>query len=375
MKNKNENPKIAVIIGTRAQIIKTAPVMKELQDRGIDYRFVFTEQHKETMDDIMQNFGLKKPDYMFFSYSEEKADSRKGFGGWFFQAFKKIIFKRKEILPFKGGIVLSHGDTFTCWMGAILGKITGNKVMHLESGLRSFNLLKPFPEEISRLITFRFTDVYMAPNEWALNNLKKYKGVKINTGMNTQYDSVRIALQNEDKIMFQVPDTKYIVASIHRYEHVFKEEKFIEILEIIEMIAEKYLVVFVLHPVTIKRIKEYGLEQRFKDNKNIKLQERLPFFEFIKLLNSSEFVVTDGGSNQEELSYMGKPTLILRDVTERIEGLDENAVLAKFDKKVISDFVENYKKYEKPFKEVDVTPSTMIVNWLVDNGYADNIKK
>ncbi|MGV8131537.1 MAG: UDP-N-acetylglucosamine 2-epimerase [Candidatus Pacearchaeota archaeon] len=366
---QDKNTKISIVIGTRAQLVKAAPVMKEMQDRGIDYRYIWTVQHKETMEDISKNFDLKQPDYVLFPNRVNEAKTMKLMFGWFFSAFLKLFTSRREILPMKNGIVLTHGDTISCWWGALLGKLTGNKVMHLESGLRSFNLFKPFPEEISRLITFRLTDVYACPNEWAMNNLKKYKGIKINTGMNTLYDSVRYAVMNEEKFHPEIPDQKYIVASIHRYEHIFKEEKFLQILDIIENVSKNILVVFVLHPATIKRIEAYGLMNRLESNKNIKLQQRMSYFDFIKLLNHSEFVITDGGSNQEELSYMGIPALVLRDVTERIEGLNENIVLAKFDGDVIEKFVTNYRDYRRPFKEMTVSPSKMIVDWLVENNY------
>lgn len=362
-----EYPKINVVIGTRAQLIKTAPVMKLLQDKNIPYRFIYTAQHKETFKEISENFGLKEPDYVVKKWDTEAKTMKSIVGNWFLDIMWKLVTKRKEILPTKGGIVLVHGDTVSAAWGALLGRLTGNKVMHLESGLRSYNIFKPFPEEIIRIITFILSNVYAAPNKWAINNLKRFRGIKINTKMNTQYDSITLAIKNLEKVSFDVPKEKYVVASIHRYEHVFRKEKFKEILRILEQITEKMKVVFVLHPVTAKQLEKYHLNDRLSSNPNVILQERLPFFEFIKLIYHSEFVVTDGGSNQEELSYMGKPTLILRDVTERIEGLGENAVLAKFDKEVIRDFIKNYDNYKRSFKKVSVTPSQMIVEWLEKN--------
>ncbi len=372
MKNSSKvkkKPKIAVVIGTRAQLVKTGPVMVELQRRDIPYEFVYTNQHKDTFDDIRKNFGIKSPDKMFFTNQSETKTMGK-IWGWFLKAMFRIFTSPKSLLSTSRGIVIVHGDTNSAWMGALLGKLRRNKVMHLESGLRSFNIFKPFPEEINRLITFQLADVYAAPNKWALNNLKRYKGVKLDTRNNTQYDAMKIALRHKDELPDIIYGEKYAVAALHRYESVFRKDKLTRLVEIVEEIANEMKVVFILYPVTEKRLIKYGLLSRLEENPNIRLQERLPFFEFIKLQYESEFVCADGGSIQEELSYMGKPTLILRDVTERVEGLGRTTVLSKFDPNVISDFIKNYKKYEKPPLKEDNYPSKIVVDWLEENGYA-----
>ena len=353
-----------MVIGTRAQLIKTAPVMKEMEERKIDYTFIYTAQHKETIDGIIKNFGIKNPDINLGTNKEAK--TIRLFGKWMFRMLSVLIFKRKKLIP-RAGLMITHGDTATCVWGAMLGKLTGCKVMHLESGLRSFNLLKPFPEEIIRLITFRLTDVYVCPNKWALNNLKNYGGIKINTEMNTQYDSVMLVLKNLNKIKVDLPNGKFCVVSIHRFEHIFDKKKFSEIIRIVDKVSKKMLVIFVLHPATVKQIDNLGYRERLESNKNIILNKRLPFFEFIKMVYKTEYVITDGGSNQEELYYLGKPTLILRDVTERTEGLGKNAVLAKFDDKVIDGFICNYSKYKTNEIKVKNQPSKIIVNWIEKN--------
>lgn len=101
---------------------------------------------------------------------------------------------------------------------------------------------------------------------------------------------------------------------------------------------------------------------RLKKNKNIELTPRYDYFEFIKLLNKSEFVISDGGSNQEECFYLGKPCLLLRNETERKEGIDKNVVLSNFDEKVINDFINNYQKYKFKMISDKQSPSKMIVN-------------
>jgi len=106
------------------------------------------------------------------------------------------------------------------------------------------------------------------------------------------------------------------------------------------------------------------LYKRLDTNNNIILKERYPFFEFIKLLNESEFVITDGGSNQEELSYLGKPTLLFKEFIGRTEGLNENAVISYFDPKITMEFVNNYTKYNRTFKKIEESPCEVIVNYF-----------
>ena len=362
-KRGNKKP-IYVIIGTRAQLIKTAPVMKEMEERMIPFTFIYTAQHKETIYGIINNFGIKKPDIDLGEGDEAKTVGL--FGKWIFRMLKILMFDRNKIVPISG-LLLTHGDTATCVWGAILGKLTGCKVIHLESGLRSFNLLKPFPEEIIRLITFRLTDIYMCPSEWAVNNLKSYMGIKINTRMNTQYDSVMLVLKNLKNIKVNLPKGKYCVVSIHRFENIFDKQKFNKIIGILEKVSKSMLMIFVLHPATVKQIDNLGYRRKLELNKNIILNKRLPFFEFIKMVYKSEYVITDGGSNQEELYYLGKPTLILRDVTERTEGIGKNAILTKFDDDVINDFVSHYSRYKTKEVKVENKPSKIIVDWIEDN--------
>jgi len=291
------------------------------------------------------------------------------FSKWFFKMIKLLFFSKNTIIP-KSGLLITHGDTITTLWGAVLGKITGCKVMHLESGLRSFNLLQPFPEEITRVLTFRLTDIFVCPNDWSVKNVQKYKKPIINSNFNTQYDSVNLAINSRSWLSSNFPK-KYAVVSIHRFENIFDTKKFQLINDIICYISSQIYCIFVLHPATLKQLEKNNLFDTLQKKSNITLLNRLSFFSFVKLINKSQFVVTDGGSNQEELSYLGKPTLILRDVTERVEGLGKNAVLSKFDDVVIKKFLKQYKKYvQKPIR-LESSPSKMIVHWIL-NEYEKN---
>jgi len=366
--------KIYVVIGTRAQLIKMAPLMSLLQKQTIPYEFIYTAQHRETISRILQDFHVKNPDRTIYNKSE--ANTLTKFLGWGGSMFIKIL-NPKKIFPEKG-IILTHGDTVTTAWAAVVGKLAGCKVFHVESGIRSFKIFNPFPEELMRLITFRFSDVYFCPNNWAVNNLRKYKGKKIDLGINPVYDSVKIAINSNVKV--ELPQEKFVVVSIHRFENIFTKKLEKTIIPLLEKIADfGFILVFVLHPSTRNVLLKNNakLYKRLESNKKIILKERYPYFEFLQLLNASEFVITDGGSNQEELSYMGKPTLLFRDVTERIEGLDKNTVISHFDPKIIMEFVENYQKKQSSFKNVETSPSQIIVDYLknFNKSTSEKIKK
>lgn len=355
--------KIAFILGTRAQIIKTAPLMKLMEEKNLSYRFVYTAQHRITIANLLRNFGLRDPDYTVVKWEREAKTIRLFLGSWLVRMIFALLFQRKRVLPFRKGVIITHGDTATTLWGALLGKLTGNKVMHLESGLRSFNLFNPFPEELNRIITFYLSNIYVCPNSWAANNVRRFKGVKLNMGGNTQMDTLKIALHNIDAVELNIPTLKYFVASIHRYEHIFKKRTLFKVVDIIKVLSEKYRCIFVLHPATEKQLIKYRLINELK-KENIEFYPRLDFFRFIKLIYHSEFVVTDGGSNQEELSYMGKPTLILRKYTERLEGLGQNAVLSKLNRNKVENFVNDYENYKRPVQNNTVSPSKRVLEWL-----------
>ncbi|MBN2016438.1 UDP-N-acetylglucosamine 2-epimerase [Candidatus Dojkabacteria bacterium] len=353
--------KIYVVIGTRAQFIKVAPMLRMMLDQNMKYELIFTAQHQETIDEILKVYRLPKPDKVLYKYTE--ANTRFRFARWFLNIFFKVIFQSKKYLPEKG-YVLTHGDTFTAWLAALMGKLAGCKVCHLESGLRSYNIFKPFPEEISRLITFTLSDVYFCPNAWAVNNLKKFKGEKINMKENPMYDGVVYAIKNPSKKTFPFQKKKYAIVSIHRYENIFSSRFTEEILPQLKEISRSIHLVFTLHPTTRERLKSLNLYKKLEKDKNIELHERFDFLDWIRVCNESEFVITDGGSNQEELSYLGVPTILFRTETERKEGLGENIVLSELKPGIINNFVENYKKYKRPFKTTKISPSQTVINYL-----------
>jgi UDP-N-acetylglucosamine 2-epimerase (non-hydrolysing) len=364
---------IHFIIGTRAQLFKMAPIMLECQKQQLNWRWVYTAQHRDTMQETLNIFGLPAPDYTVVKWDTEAKTMGK-IWKWFLKMLLSLTKSKKILAGYTGKnhIVLTHGDTLTTWLAALMGRLTRTRVMHVESGLRSFNLRKPFPEEINRLITFRLANYYACPGDWAVKNLRKYKGVKINTVENTQIDTLSFGLKHADKSDYKIPKGKYAVASLHRYENIFKEDRFNIIVDRLEQVAEKFPIYLVQHPATKEQLEKLpNIKKRITNNKRIHLLPRLEYLPFIKLIKHSEFVITDGGGNQEELYHLGKPTLIFRDETERQEGIGSTAVISRLNHKVISSFLKDYQKYRRDTKLANdkKSPSKIIVRFLAKDGF------
>jgi len=354
---------ITVVIGTRAQLIKVAPVLRELSRRHLGFRLVYTNQHRENVADLFSEFDLEVPGVSIGRLGGEKKTIARIFIWWFWMTL--LIARRRRLIPTSQGIVLTHGDTLTTLWGALLGRMRGNRVMHIESGLRSFRLFDPFPEEIIRLLTTRLADVYACPNAWAAGNLKKHKGTVINTRENTLVDAIAYAISKESP----PSDTPYVVVSMHRFENVYRKRNLRKCVQAVLLAADRFKVVFVLHPITKKRLLATRFYECLDRHDHVELIERLPFSAFIDLCKGAECVMTDGGSNQEELSFLGVPTLVLRRRSERPDGINRNVVISQFDPEMIGAFLKRCHDYRREPKAYDHSPSTVIADWLAENGY------
>ncbi|MGK5086846.1 UDP-N-acetylglucosamine 2-epimerase [Bdellovibrionota bacterium FG-2] len=355
---------IHVIIGTKAQLIKMAPIMRRLQDLGIPYNYISTGQHKDTMEEILDNFELKKPDVHLYQGRDITAIPQMAM--WSLRILWKVLFNRAAVFrqnnKDKSGIVLVHGDTFSTLLGALMGKLAGLKVGHVESGLRSYNWFQPFPEELTRLATFRLSDFMFCPGQWAVENLKPYSGEKVNTDANTLLDSLSYALPGIKKLPGDyVPTRSFGIVTLHRFENFRDEDSTRRIVECVEQIAKTQDLLFILHKPTEINLRKYGFYERLRANPRIEMRPRYDYFKFIKLLLGARFVISDGGSNQEECYYLGKPVLLLRNVTERKEGLGRNAVISQFDPKVIDEFLGSLDRYTFDLLNQEKSPSAVIV--------------
>lgn len=358
---------ITAVVGTRAQLIKMAPVLLELESRGLRYNLLLTGQHRETMRELLQEFGVAMaPTY---AYTGPEVSGIGRMLTWLPSTLFRLLRRRRHWLPRDGpgpDVVLVHGDTLSTLLGALAGRLAGLRVAHVEAGLRSFHLLHPFPEELTRLLTFRLADIAYAPGAWACENLRRYRRLQVvDTGANTLLDTVRIAAHAPPPEA-EAPEEPYCVASIHRFENIFNRGRLEAVVGLLERAAACYRVVMVLHPATRKRLTETGLLERLESNSAIRLVPRMGYTRFMRLAAGARFVITDGGSNQEELSYLGIPTLLMRRATERREGLDGSTVLCGYDPAVLDRFLGRLAEAPPRRKAPsDGRPSRRIVDHLL----------
>lgn len=277
---------------------------------------------------------------------------------------------RRNIFFNKKGMCLIHGDTISTLLGLYLAKRSGLKTAHIEAGLRSFCWYEPFPEEVLRVIAMRFSDILFAPSRCALNNLKKM-GLEKKTILlpgNTGQEATLFSLSKNADLGLDLE--KFVLITVHRIENIFLKGRLEFIVNLVTKISNEFPVVFVQHPPTINQLNKFKLQEKLNKIKNLYFFKILSHAHFIHLLNRCEFVVTDGGSIQEEAFYLGKPCLLLRRYTERKEGLGENVILFGFKKDIADYFINHYLEFnrEKGLKEISI--SNIIVNSL--KGYAES---
>ncbi|MCM8823193.1 MAG: UDP-N-acetylglucosamine 2-epimerase [Candidatus Omnitrophica bacterium] len=356
---------IHIAIGTKAQFIKMFPVMAALKGRGVEFNLIDLGQHSLITEDLREEFNLKEPN-VYLSQGKNISQVSEGLI-WSLNIICKGVDKdkiTKEIFLGRKGICLIHGDTVSTLLALYLAKRVGIKVAHIEAGLRSYSYLEPFPEEIVRIVCMRFSDLLFAPYPYAFDNLKRMglgkKSVLLS--YNTSWESTLYSLNKRINFDFNVG--KFCLVTIHRLENIFFRKKLEFIVELLKNISQTINLVFVQHPPTLEQIKKFALEERLKSSR-IFFFKILSHAHFLHLLEKCEFVSTDGGSIQEESYYLDKPCLLLRNFTERQEGLGENVILSKFSQTNIDYFLSHYnllkRKEQLNFKN---RPSQEIVDYI-----------
>lgn len=360
-------------IGTTAELIKLAPVIRELELRKIPFKIISSNQNKLHFEELKGYFKIQKADYVLkIKKTRYFKNMYIKFILWFVKTSLNYILYFRNVIPKEERsrtYFIVHGDTISTLLGAVVAKISNVSLVHIESGLRSFNLLEPFPEEISRRIVSQLVDMHFCPNKWSYNNLESTSGEKIITNENTVSEITLETLKTRGGHgITKLRNKKYFVLVIHRQEHtLFNNHNMKQIIRTLTSYAtEDINCVFIMHKITKNYLHRQGLYKQIYKNKNILMPDRMPYKKFIKLLAASEFVVTDGGTNQEECYVLGKPCLLLRKHSERIEGLNQNAVLSLNNITTIKEFLDNYKKYQhKKLVLERKTPSTIIVDNLL----------
>lgn len=349
------------VIGTRAQLIKVAPVVVAAERAGMTCTLLMTGQHQETMQDLIDEFGITSPQVPALAAAEHA--TVRSLLRWIPAAYRGVRARLRDMrVEGRDVDVLVHGDTLSTLVGAFAARRNKSRVVHLESGLTSGRLFDPFPEELVRRLVFRLTDLAMCPNAAAVERMRRYRRVRIvDTGGNTIVDAVALTGASGMPTELAKP---YLVASLHRFQNIYDSKRLHALVELIEIVSKHFLVHFVLHPATRGRLQKEGLLQRMTDAPGVNLSARMGYRDFLRLAASASCVLTDGGSNQEELAALGVPTIIMRARTERPDGLGGNAVMEADIEGGVTSFIKNG-KFERlrcaPAQTAERSPSANII--------------
>lgn len=308
--------KIMSVFGTRPEAIKMCPVVRELeQRRGIENIVCLTGQHKDMLNQVIELFHIKV-NYNLHIMRENQTLSNITCD--ILERLESILSKEKP------DMVLVHGDTSSSFAAALSAFYHHVPIGHVEAGLRTYNMQSPYPEEFNRQTVDLIADLFFAPTEYAKKQLlleKKDESRVFVTG-NTVIDALKHTVnKNYDNENIEwCGRNKMILLTVHRRENIGKPME--NIFNAINRILDKYSDVRVIYPVHKNpKIREIAYKY-FKGKDKIKLIEPLDVYDFHNFMNKSYFILTDSGGIQEEAPALGKPVLVLRDETERPEGVE-----------------------------------------------------
>lgn len=308
--------KVMTIFGTRPEAIKMAPLIKELKSRKeIECIVCVTAQHRQMLDQVLNVFNII-PDYdldiMKPGQTLSDITSR------VLKGLEEIINKEKP------NIVLVHGDTTTTFAGALAAYYSQIDIGHVEAGLRTWNKYSPYPEEMNRQMVGVLADMHFAPTEKAKQNLLKEgkKPENIYVTGNTAIDALHTTVnQNYNHELFNwIGNDKLILVTAHRRENLGEPMR--GMFKAIKRIVNEFSDVKVVYPVHLNpKVKEIA-DEILGNDERIKLISPLEVIDFHNFINKSYIILTDSGGIQEEAPSLGKPVLVLRDTTERPEGIE-----------------------------------------------------
>lgn len=307
--------KVMLVFGTRPEAIKMCPLIKELKTRkNIETIVCVTGQHREMLNQVLECFNVI-PDYNLDIMQAKQT---------LFDVTINIMSRIKAVLETeKPDIILVHGDTSTTFVTALCAFYMQIPVGHVEAGLRTYNIYSPYPEEFNRQATSIIAKYNFAPTEMAKKNLidegKKENTIYV-TG-NTAIDALKTTVKENytHPILDWAKDSKLIMLTAHRRENLGKPLE--DIFTAIKRIVEENDDIKVIYPVHKNPMVQETAHKILGNNNKIKLIEPLDVIDFHNFLSRSYLILTDSGGIQEEAPSLGKPVLVLRDTTERPEGI------------------------------------------------------
>ncbi len=309
--------KVMVVFGTRPEAIKMAPLVLELQKHSdsIETITVVTAQHRQMLDQVLETFSIE-PHYDLDIMG--KNQSLLDITGKILEKFDPVV---KQELP---DIILVHGDTTTTFAASLVAFYNQVRIGHVEAGLRTFDKYSPFPEEMNRQMTDNLADLYFAPTSESKENLLKEnhpESAIVITG-NTAIDALKLTVQSDyyHEVLDQLdPDKKLVLVTMHRRENQGQPMRnvFTALREMVDLHQE----IEVVYPVHLSPAVQEAAKDILAGHDRIHLIEPLDVLDFHNLASKSYFIMTDSGGVQEEAPSLGKPVLVLRDTTERPEGV------------------------------------------------------
>lgn len=341
--------KVMLVFGTRPEAIKMCPLVNELKGREqIETVVCVTGQHRQMLDQVLSAFGVI-PDYDLSIMKDRQT---------LFDVTTNILSNIKVVLEkVKPDVVLVHGDTSTTFVTALACFYLQIPVGHVEAGLRTYNMSSPFPEEFNRQAVSIISQYNFAPTEQAKNNLlnegKKEETIFV-TG-NTAIDALKTTVRND----YAHPElewskgSKLIMITAHRRENLGEPMK--NMFRAIRRVMDEHRDVKAIYPIHMNPVVRDTAERILGGDDRIHIIEPLEVLDFHNFLNRSYLILTDSGGIQEEAPSLGKPVLVMRDTTERPEGIsagtlklvgtDEENIYQKF-----KELLENQDEYDKMSK-------------------------
>lgn len=308
--------KVMTVFGTRPEAIKMAPlVLKLKKDDRFEEITVVSAQHREMLDQVLDIFKIK-PDYDFnIMHKNQILEDITS---------KVMLDMAKVIKKEQPDIVLVHGDTTTSFAAGLATFYEQTKLGHVEAGLRTWNKYSPFPEEMNRQMTDDLTDLYFAPTKLSKQNLIKENHLADNiyvTG-NTAIDALEQTVKEDyhHDVLDEInPDSKIVLVTMHRREN--QGEPMRRVFKVMKQVVDSHKDVEIIYPVHLSPRVQKVAKEVLSDDPQIHLIKPLDVVDFHNLAKKSYFIMTDSGGVQEEAPSLGKPVLVLRDTTERPEGV------------------------------------------------------
>lgn len=304
------------IFGTRPEAIKMAPLVLQLKkDEQLEPIVVVTAQHREMLDSVLDTFGIE-PDYDLNVMKQGQTLS---------EVTSRVLTGLESVIKqAKPDMILVHGDTTTTFAGSLAAFYNEISIGHVEAGLRTWNKYSPFPEEMNRQMTGVMADIHFAPTEQAAQNLlneKKDPNKVVVTG-NTAIDAMHTTVDDQyhSEIIQRHQGKRIILLTAHRRENIGTpmENIFKAVRRIVEEV-EDAVIVYPMHKNP--KVREIAY-RHLNDHERIELIEPLEVVDFHNFAHQAHFILTDSGGVQEEAPSLGKPVLVLRDTTERPEGVE-----------------------------------------------------